>query len=83
MTRIVSYDTTVSFSPTTQAGRGNGEAMQSMENDETVSHPSHSPLEDADEASVSHIPTATTTTYSLSLNQEQTTAHLSKGDSAA
>jgi hypothetical protein len=33
--------------------------MQSMENDEAVSHPSHSRLEDADEARVSHIPTTT------------------------
>ena len=35
--------------------------MQSMENDEAVSHPSRSRLEDADEARVSHIPTTTTT----------------------
>ncbi len=35
--------------------------MQSMENDEAVSHPSHSRLEDADEARVSHIPTTTAT----------------------
>jgi hypothetical protein len=32
-----------------------------MENDGTVSHPSHSRLEDADEARVSHISTSTTT----------------------
>ena len=44
-----------------QIGHGNGAAMQSMENDETVSHPSHSRLEDADEARVSHIPTTTAT----------------------
>jgi hypothetical protein len=35
--------------------------MQSMGNDEAVSHPSHSRLEDADEARVSHIPTTTAT----------------------
>jgi hypothetical protein len=35
--------------------------MQSMENDEAVSHPSHSRLEDADEARVFHIPTTTAT----------------------
>jgi hypothetical protein len=44
-----------------QIGHGNGAAMQSMENDEAVSHPSHSRLEDADEARVSHIPTTTAT----------------------
>ncbi len=44
-----------------QIGHGNGAAMQSMENDETVSHPSHSRLEDADEARVFHIPTTTAT----------------------
>lgn len=44
-----------------QVGHGNGAAMQSMENDEAVSHPSHSRLEDADEARVSHIPTTTAT----------------------
>jgi hypothetical protein len=35
--------------------------MQSMENDKTVSHASHSYLEDADEARDSHISTTTTT----------------------
>ena len=45
-------------SPGAKAGYGNGGAMQSLENDTTVSHPSHSPLEDADETTVSHIPTA-------------------------
>lgn len=35
--------------------------MQSMENDRAVFHPSHSRLEDADEARVSHIPTTTAT----------------------
>ena len=35
--------------------------MQRMENDEAVSHPSHSRLEDADEARVSDIPTTTAT----------------------
>ena len=35
--------------------------MQRVENDEAVSHPSHSRLEDADEARVSHIPTTTAT----------------------
>ena len=35
--------------------------MQSMENDEAVYHPSHSRLEDAGEARVSHIPTTTAT----------------------
>jgi hypothetical protein len=35
--------------------------MQSMENDGAVSHPSHSRLEDADEARVSHISTTTAT----------------------
>jgi hypothetical protein len=44
-----------------QTGHGNGEAMQSLENDEAVSYPSHSRLEDADEARVSHIPTTTAT----------------------
>jgi hypothetical protein len=33
--------------------------MQRVGNDEAVSHPSHSRLEDADEARVSHIPTTT------------------------
>ena len=37
------------------------ERGQSLENDEAVSHPSHSRLEDADEARVSHIPTTTAT----------------------
>ena len=50
LTRIVSYDTAPPSMPTAQAGRGNAEAMQSLENDTTVSHPSHSPLEDADGA---------------------------------
>ena len=36
-------------------GHVNGAAMQRVENDETVFHPSHSRLEDADEARVSHI----------------------------
>ncbi len=49
-TRIISYDTAPSSMPTTQAGRGNAGAMQRVENDTTVSHPSHSPLEDADGA---------------------------------
>ena len=40
-------------------GGGNGVTMQSLENDKTVSHPSHSHLENADTAGVSHIPTAT------------------------
>ena len=44
-----------------QIGHGNGAAMQSMENDEAVSHPSHSRLGDADETRVSHIPTTTAT----------------------
>ena len=44
-----------------QIGHGNGAAVQSMENDRAVSHPSHSRLEDADEARVSHIPTTTAT----------------------
>ncbi len=44
-----------------QNGHGNGAAMQSMENDGTVFHPSHSRLEDADEARVSHIPTTMAT----------------------
>jgi hypothetical protein len=44
-----------------QIGHGNGAAMQSVENDRAVSHPSHSRLEDADEARVSHIPTTTAT----------------------
>jgi hypothetical protein len=44
-----------------QIGHGNGAAMQSMENDGAVSHPSHSRLEDADEARVSHIPMTTAT----------------------
>lgn len=35
--------------------------MQSMGNDGTISHPSHSGLEDADIACVSHIPTTTAT----------------------
>ena len=56
---IVSYGTTAPSKPRTKAGRGNGGTMQSLENDTTVSHPSHSPLEDADGAGVSHIPTAT------------------------
>ena len=43
------------------SGHGNGAAMQSMENDEAVSHPSHSRLGDADGARVSHIPTTTAT----------------------
>lgn len=38
--------------------RGNAGTMQSMENDETVSHPSHRSLEDTDAAGVSHIPPA-------------------------
>jgi len=42
-------------------GHGNGATVQSMENDEAVSHPSHSHLEDADKARISHIPTTTTT----------------------
>jgi hypothetical protein len=42
-------------------GNGNGAAMQSMGNDGAVSHPSHSGLEDADKARVSHIPTTTAT----------------------
>jgi hypothetical protein len=46
-----------------QIGHGNGAAMQSMENDETVSHSSHSRLEDADEARVSHIATITATIF--------------------
>ncbi len=60
-TATVSYDTAATSTATTQAGHGNGGAMQSLENDTTVSHPSHSPLEDADETSVSHIPTASAT----------------------
>jgi hypothetical protein len=43
------------------SGHGNDAAMQSMENDEAVSHPSPSRLEDACTARVSHIPTTTTT----------------------
>lgn len=35
--------------------------MQRVENDKAVSHPSHSRLEDAHEARVSHIPTTTAT----------------------
>lgn len=35
--------------------------MQSLENDEAVSHPSHSRLEDAGKARVSHISTTTAT----------------------
>ena len=46
-----------------QFGHGNGAAMQSMENDKAVSHPSHSRLEDADKARVSHIPTTTATRF--------------------
>ncbi len=46
-----------------QIGYGNGAAMQSMENDEAVSHSSHSRLEDADEARVSHIATTTATIF--------------------
>ena len=46
-----------------QVGRGNGAAMQIMENDKAVFHPSHSRLEDAGEARVSHIPTTTTAEF--------------------
>ena len=56
---IVSYDTAAPSRLRTKAGRGNAGAMQSLENDTTVSHPSHSPLENADGTGVSHIPTAT------------------------
>jgi len=38
---------------------GNGVAVQSLENDKTVSHPSHSYLENADKAGVYHIATVT------------------------
>ena len=48
--------------------------MQSMENDETVSHPSHSRLEDADEARVSHIPTTTATRLDKK-NKQQLVLH--------
>ena len=44
-----------------QIGHGNGAVVQSEENDGAVFHPSHSRLEDADEARVSHIPTTTAT----------------------
>ena len=60
-TRIVSYDTAPPSTSTARAGHGNAVAMQSLENDTTVSHPSHSALGDADSAGVSHIPVATTT----------------------
>ncbi len=46
-----------------QIGHGNGAAMQSMENDEAVSHSSHSRLEDADEARISHIATIAATIF--------------------
>jgi len=39
-------------------GRGNDRDMESRENGVAVSHPSHSPLEDARSTGVSHIPTA-------------------------
>ena len=45
--------------------------MQSLENDTTVSHPSHSPLEDADETIVSHIPTASTAIYMFRIENLQ------------
>ena len=52
--------------------------MQNLENDTTVSHPSHSPLEDADETSVSHIPTASTSIH-VFVRQELTTPRVGHG----
>ena len=52
--------------------------MQSMENDKTVFHPSHSRLEDADEARVSHIPTTTTTGLGKE-DKQQILLHLNRG----
>ena len=43
--------------------RGNAGTVQSMENDEAVSHPSHRSLEDAHAAGVSHIPQLSTATF--------------------
>jgi len=56
-------------------GHGNDATMQSMENDEAVSRPSHSRLEDAGKARVSHIPT-TTTTRLIKKRQAAVTASL-------